>query len=291
MCGGLRMLSTWTLLGAVLLLTGCGGMEFESVWMDGGVAIDGVPLDWRGATTWVESPNVAIGVKNDEHYLYLCVSSPVREIATQIAMRGFTVWLDPEGKKGKTFGIRCPVGPTMGTGRPDKLGDVAQDRDKFMEVVVDRLKGAGNVMEILGPGEENSVRLTAGDASGIEVALGYYDGRVVYELKVPFRRGEEHPYAIGSDGKSRIGIGFQTPEIEMEKIMEAKGGESPGGDMRGGGPPGGGAPSGGPPGGSGMGGGRRPGGPPGNMHKPIDIWARIVLAAAPLTPEETTMPE
>jgi hypothetical protein len=285
------MLSTLTLLGAVLLFAGCGGMEFESVWMDGGVAIDGVPLDWRGATTWVESPNVAIGVKNDEHYLYLCVSSPVREIATQIAMRGFTVWLDPEGKKGKTFGIRCPVGPTMGTGRPDKLGDVARDRDKFMEMVVDRLKGAGNVMEILGPGEENSVRLAAGDATGIEVALGYYDGRVVYELKVPFRRDDEHPYAIGSDGKSRIGIGFETPEIEMDRGMAAMRGERAGGGRRGGGPPEGGPPSGGGPRGGGMGGEGRPGGAGGDMPDPIDIWGKIILAAAPVTPGDTPRSE
>jgi hypothetical protein len=280
------MLSTLTLLSAVLLLVGCGGLEFESVWMDDGVAIDGVPLDWRGATTWVESPNVAIGVKNDEHYLYLCVSSPVREIATQIAMRGFTVWLDPEGKKGKAFGVRCPVGPTMGTGRPDKLGDVAQDRDKFMEMVVDKLKGAGNVMEILRPVEENSVRLAAGDATGIEVALGYYDGRVVYELKVPFRRDDEHRYAIGSDGKSRIGIGFETPEIEMDGRMTAKGGERAGGGRRGGGPPEGGAPSGGGPRGGGMGGGGGLGGPGGGMPDHIGIWGKIILAAAPATPED-----
>jgi hypothetical protein len=114
-------------LVAVVLLCGCGGVQFDSVWSDEAVKIDGIPLEWKGSTTWVQSPNVAVGVKNDKDYLYLCVSSPVREIAAQIAMRGFVVWLDPEGKKGKSFGIRCPVGPTMGTGKPREIGEVAQD--------------------------------------------------------------------------------------------------------------------------------------------------------------------
>lgn len=289
MNSALRCVCTWALLVAVTLLGGCGGMELESVWRDEGVTIDGIPLEWRGATTWVESPNVAIGVKNDADYLYLCVSSPVREIAVQIAMRGFVVWLDPEGKKGKTFGIRCPVGPAMGTGNPRELGELAQDQARFMEMVVERLKGAGNVLEILGPGDDSSVRLTAGEAVGIDIALGYHDGRAVYELKVPFRRDDEHPYAIGSDGKSRIGVGFETPEINREEMLSAMGGERPGG-MRGGGPPGGGMPGGGM-GGGGMGGGRGPGGGPGKMPQPIDIWGKISLAAAAVPEEDDSVSE
>ncbi len=271
---------------AILLLSGCGGVDLESVWREGGVTIDGIPLEWTGATTWVESPNVAIGVKNDEDYLYLCVSSPVREIAAQIAMRGFTVWLDPEGKKGKTFGIRCPVGSAMGTGHARELGDVAQDQAKFMEMIVERLKGGGNVLEILGPDEDSSVRLTAAEALGIDVALGYYDGRAVYELKVPFRRDEGHPYAIGSDGKGRIGVGFETPKINRDEMMGAMGRGGPGDGMRGGGPPGG-----GPPGGGDMNGGRSAGAGPGSMPQPIDIWGKIRLAAAAAPHEDGSASE
>jgi hypothetical protein len=240
-----RQAAIVVMLIASLHLCGCGGLEIDSVRTGGDVKIDGVPLDWRGATTWVESPNVTIGVKNDDDYLYLCLSSPVREVAAQIAMSGFTVWLDPEGKKGKTFGIRCPVGAAGGMGNPEELGNLAHDRDKFLEMVVERLKGAGSVLEILRPNEDDSVRLTDAEASGVDVALGYCDGRVVYELKVPFRRDDEHPYAIGSDGGSRIGVGFETPEISRHGIMAAVGGKMPS-----------------------------------NMPRPIDIWARIRLAPA-----------
>jgi hypothetical protein len=262
-------------LAAILLLSGCGGLEIKSVWTNEAVKIDGVPAEWEGATTWVESPNVAVGVKNDDDYLYICLSSPVREVAVQIALRGFTVWLDPKGKKGKTFGIRCPIGPEMGTGNPGELRKLAEDREKFMETVAERLNGAGNVLEVLGPGEDDKVRLTPYDAAGLEVALGYQDGRVVYELKVPFRR-DEHPYAIGSDGKGKIGIGFETPEIGRDERMAAMGGHRPeGGTGPGGGRTGG--MTGGPPGGGRSGEMRRGG--PGNMLAPLDIWAKISLAS------------
>jgi hypothetical protein len=262
---------------ASLHLSGCGGLEINSVRSDGDVKIDGIPLDWRGATTWVESPNVTIGVKNDDDYLYLCLSSPVREVAAQIAMYGFTVWLDPEGKKDKTFGIRCPIGAAGGMGNPGDLEKLAQDRDKFLEMVVERLKGAGSVLEILGPDEDDSVRIAGAEASGVDVALGYHDGRVVYELKVPFRRDDEHPYAIGSHGDGRIGVGFETPDISRDEIMTVVGGKRPGGGRGGG--PGGGMSGGGTGGRQGRGGtGRGPGA--GNTPRAIDIWARIKLAPA-----------
>jgi hypothetical protein len=273
MSRGLRAVLIAVTLVTVLSLAGCGGLTIESVRREGEIVIDGIPIEWRGATTWIESPNCAIGVKNDDDYLYLCLSSPLEEIAVQIVMRGFTVWLDPAGDKGKTFGIRCPVGFPMGTGKPRELGEVARDQAKFNEMIVERLRGAGSVLEILGADDDSSVRLTAGEAAGIDVALGYQDGRVVYELRVPLRRDEQHPYGIGADGKHRIGVGFQTPEIKRDEVMAGMGG-----GRRGGGPPDG-APTGGGVPGDEMGGGRWQGGRPGNMPQPIDIWAKIQLAS------------
>ena len=239
--------------------------------------IDGIPSEWRGATTWVQSPNCAVGVKNDADYLYLCLSSPLEEIAVQIVMRGFTVWLDPEGDGGRTFGIHCPIGSPMGTGKPKELGEVARDQARFQEMIVDRLKNAGSVLEIVGADNDSGTRLTAGDAPGIEVALGYQDGRVVYELKVPLRRDERHPYAIGIKGnKHRIGVGFQTPEITRDEMMAAMG-ERRNGGMPGGGPRAGAPPEGEMPGGD-MDGGRIPGGGPRNMPQPLDVWVKVQLA-------------
>jgi hypothetical protein len=269
-----RLVVYGLLLIIVLVSTGCGGLNLGSVWRTEPVTIDGIPLEWKGATTWVENPNVTIGVKNDDEYLYLCLASPVREIAAQIAMRGFIVWLDPEGKKGKTFGVRCPVGPAMGTGKPKELSEVTRDRDKFMDMIVERLKGAGSVLEILGPDEDSSVRLTAGEAPGLDVAVGYYEGRVVYELKVPFHRDDEHPFAIGGNGKGRIGVGFVTPEIKRDEMMSHADGERPAGGMMGG------APWGDAPAGDEMGGGPPPGRGPGTIQQAVDIWGKITLATA-----------
>jgi hypothetical protein len=264
------------MLTAAVHIAGCGGLKIASVWRDDDIVIDGIPTEWKGATTWVQSPNCAVGVKNDADYLYLSLSSPLEEIAVQMVMRGFTVWLDPEGDKGRTFGIHCPIGSPLGTGKPKELGEVARDQDRFQEMIVDRLKGAGSVFEVVGDGDENGTRLTAAEAAGIEVALGYQDGRVVYELKVPLRQDEQHPYAIGAKGKHRIGVGFETPEISRDEMMAGMR-EHRNGGMPGGGPYGGARPDGEMPGGD-RDGGRGPRGGPRNMPQPLDVWVKVQLA-------------
>jgi hypothetical protein len=291
----------WAVVAAGLALAaavaGCGGLALQSVWRQGDVAIDGTPAEWEGATTWVENPNVAIGVVNDQYYLYICLSSPVRSIVTQVVRNGLTVWFDAEGKKGKKVGIRCPLGAAppgkpgapgaprapVGLGEADKIREVAGDSDQFRAMIARDLAGAGATIEVIGPGEGDVRTVKAGEAGGIEVALGYVSGRLIYEIKVPLRRSEAHPYGIGWSGDGQVGIGFETPEITVEAPDGAmQGGPGPGGDegdgWGGGGPGGEGGAGGGPPGG-----GRRPGGMngpggPGGAPEPLEVWGKIRLA-------------
>ena len=95
-------------------------------------------------------------------------------------------------------------------------------------------------------------------------------GLLVYELKVPLRSDEEHPYAIGSNAGNTIGVGLEIPEVDMDEMRSAMKGQMGG---QGGMPPGGGM--GGMGGGGGM--GRR------GYQKPkipngLDVWSSLKLA-------------
>ena len=119
-------------------------------------------------------------------------------------------------------------------------------------------------MEILGPEEEVLERIDIEEARGINVKLRMEGGLLVYELKVPLKSGEDYPYAIGVKAGDWIGVGFESPKLEMER---------PSG-MRGGGIPGGGRiPGGGGRGGMGMPGGER------QMPRQLKIWAKVQLAS------------
>jgi len=226
-------------LGDLVVIAGCGGLQMHSVWRDRDVVIDGVPSEWEGNATWVENPNISIGVMNDDDYLYLCLSTPVRGVAAQIMHQGMTVWFDPRGRGDKVFGIHCPIGFSGPPSERDRLGDVARDRTKFEEMLAGELKSAGLTLQVLGPGESDTLTLRAGEESDVQVMLGYESGRFVYELKTPLGRSDQHPYGMGYTGGSSISIGFETPEIalgSMDRRMSRGGppsggmGEPDGGD-------------------------------------------------------------
>ena len=274
------MMGKWTgrmvlLLGCMFLtisLTGCNGLELMSPWRDRDIVIDGDAREWSGLTTYVEKGNIAVGVTNDEESLFLCFHSPTRQVAGQIVMQGLTVWVDPDGGSDGKLGVHCPIG-SKDMVRPD--GGMG-DREKMEDMILRRLEETASEVELLGPDDEVYGTFAAGDIPGLEVALAYAGGRIVYELKLPLETTDEIPYALAVDWEKEVGIGFVTPKIDMEamrdSMRETMGdgmpeGPGPGGG-RGGGMPGGGMP-GGP---DGPGGGMR-----GGMPDPVELWCRARL--------------
>ena len=257
------------ILSCVALTSGCGEEEIESKWRDREITINGIADEWQGTRTYIEDPNIAVGVMNDENHLYLSLSTPVRSVAAQIVTLGFTVWLDPDGGKDKTFGIRCPIGFEDFK----MMGEAAGEPDRLKEL----FGQAAERLEILGPAGGGSVMMVNDGSSGIEVGVSHRDGTFGYELKIPLTTDSGAAYALGSGMSQLVGIGFETPQVDMEAIREAMGGDMP----RGGGWPGGGL-EGGPPGGDmggGMpGGGMRGGRMRGGRPEPIEIWAKVTLA-------------
>lgn len=277
-CG--RVIVAGLLLSASFL-AGCNELELKSAWRDREIVIDGDATDWRGLTTYVEKGNIAVGVTNDADDLFICLHSPTSEVAEQIVMRGLTVWFDPEGGFDKRFGIRCP----MGGGEMRKRGDRGEmDRGAMKNAIAGMVDQAANQIELLGPDNLGYGTFAAGDVQGLEIALGYVNGRIIYELRLPLEKTEEQPYALGVNWEKKVGIGFQTPEFDMEAMREEMGeamGDRP--------PGGGGGPGGGPGGGMGgdagggmpAGGGRGGGGPPGanrDMPEPVELMCRAELA-------------
>jgi len=251
-------------------LAGCNELDIKSPWRDRDIVIDGDARDWRGLTTYVEKGNIAIGVINDDEDLFLCLHSPTREVAGQIVIHGLTVWFDPDGGGDKELGFHCP----MGTGELPRPGSMGADRDEMKERILEMIDMAATQVEVLGPDGLAYGSFATGDIQGLEIALGYTDGRIVYELKLPLEKTEERPYALGVNREKRLSIGFVTPEVDMEAMREAMR------DAMGEAPPGGGGRDG--MDGGGRGGGSPGGGMPGGMRaagvaEPVELWCRAEL--------------
>jgi hypothetical protein len=270
--------------------SGCTNLEMDSLWLDRVITIDGSDAEWENAKAYVEKANVSIGAFNDGNFLYLCLLSMDRRIEGQIMRRGLTVWLDPKGGRNKSFGIHFPLGfhgmvanpygserkssiqdeDTQPDGTDREVSESAEDPIGPMFRDIRNILGTLTDMEILGPGKKDKLRMPVNGAQGIEVKMGFADGRLVYELKVPLVKKEEFSYAVGIGAIKTVSVGFETPESGAGKGHERTRGAS-GGEMR---------PEGGMGSGRGMGGRGMRHGNGGGLSTPESLRFRVKLHLA-----------
>ena len=131
---------------------------------------------------------------------------------------GLTAWFDPDGTKEKIFGIHCPLGVHDGrilkpTGRGIKTDE------PFEKMIQD----TQNELEISGSAHDYPIKLSLPDAesAGINCKLGISKGILVYELKVPLARSEQHPYAVGTEAGKTIVIGFEMGKPDRQNMKES----------------------------------------------------------------------
>jgi hypothetical protein len=216
--------STVILLLFFIIHIGCSTLELESQWRDREIKVDGEADDWQGAKYYLEDLYISVGLINDDRFLYISMIAENPMIRAQIMSQGLVVWLDPKGKKEKTFGIKFPVGQQWDE-RPARESLDEFDREEAM----DRFRESMKELEILGPGEDIIEKINVEEAKGIDVKLRIEGGLLVYELKVPLTAGEDYPYAVGVGAGDWIGIGFESPKLEMQRPRGIRGGGIPGG--------------------------------------------------------------
>ena len=289
MCNRFFTLCAVATTGIALLWSGCGKPELVSQWRgERTIVIDGDDGEWQDVRHVLEKENLVYGIFNDADYLYLYFNLSDRARQMQIARSGLTVWLDPNGGKGKTFGIRYPLAMTetdLPEGRPgfsgsgrggrrgggrSRGGGAALDPGQLARLM-ERLV-ARDDFEILGPLEDQLTRSSGLNTAGIEVAASWSDGRLIYELKVPLARGDGYAYAVGARADKPLGLGLEAPLPDIGAGFGRRGGLGDFGGGLGGGGRGGGFRG-------GRGGGFR-GGRPGGISRPepLKLWARLRLA-------------
>jgi len=186
------------------LLVGCGNskLELNSNWRGREITVDGKNADWLGAMLYFEKDNVSVGLLNDENFFYICMIAEDQFVRTQVMRQGFTLWFDPDGGKEKTFGIKYPVG-MQASGLPRGMIRDEQSMERSSQA----LRRPMIELEILGPGKDELKKMPIAEAKGIDISIEFSSGMLVYELKVPLIQSERHPYAIGAEAGSSIGIG------------------------------------------------------------------------------------
>lgn len=253
------------LLAAIFSAPGCGtSMELTSELTNREVSIDGSSTDWTDMQTKIAGPDVRIGIKNDKDNLYVCLTSPSRSTQFQMLALGTTVWFDAEGKKNKTFGIQFPVQGLL-QGRRFSPPANPEDAKRVMDALV---AAAQRQFEIIGPVAGERKKIADRQAKGIDVHLGYEDGTLTYELKLPLQRTAAVPYGATLNPTQPLSIGFETGDYGEMMRSQMGGAGRPSGGGGGGGRRGGG------------GGGAAAGMPGGDTPEALRHWLTVHLAGA-----------
>lgn len=269
-----------SLVVALLLLIGCKKtIKWDSVRPEQAIVVDGNLDDWGSTVQSLSKKGIRVAVANDDEFLYIGLSTDDPDVQRQVMARGLLLWLDAEGGRGKTFGIKYPIGLTAtmigqgGFGRRGGEGLNEEERRRRFEDSLVNLE--------IHDTQEDPLRLTVAEFEGGELAFARSFGSASYELKIPLQITNAFPYAVGAAPGAAIGIGIETPELDREELREQFGG------MGGRGGRGGQGGFGGTGQGGGFGGGRGPGGQSGgfgggprglNLDQALKVWAKVALA-------------
>lgn len=270
---------------ALVLLCSCSTISVNSYRPAAPIVIDGDIADWGESLRFDDDEKILFGVANDDDYLYVCVVSGDRETQAQVLMRGFTVWLDPEGGSAREYGIRYP----LEVSDPAALRGMLPARERGQLISVEDLYR--RTQERLGQvgivRDESVQKIPLGEVPEIKVKISLQQHRLVYELQVPLKQSQYVYINLREADEGQIGLGMTTPEMKREGMGRRPSGRGGGGGGMpggaGGGMPGGGG--GGMPGGGG--GGMSPGGMGGGrggfgMQRPqmpetLNIWLGVQL--------------
>jgi hypothetical protein len=214
-----KYLSLLSAVGAAFLLCGCVDLTLKSSWKDREILIDGKDAEWGRLTL---EKNVSFGARNDDEYLYLCLSATDKGTKSQLMglfRQDLYVWIDPQGKKSHRFGLRLSNGSAF-------MDEALLSKIRYMkvqefQVIADEMMNHMTINVI----SDYLPYVALSEAKGIDVGVGVSgNGRqLTYELKLPLRSGPEHPYAIDAVPGKPIQIGLETTPLDIAALRKEMG--------------------------------------------------------------------
>lgn len=244
----------------------------KSVALTAEMKVDGVIFDW--STLFSATKEVSVAAANNHDRLVIALATSDAKVKQRLLAAGVIVYLDPQGKKAKAYGVRIPpardgsgVAGRSGGARAEPLlspgAPPAQDPAGQHPAVP--------YVEVLGPGGKASHIIDLTRRTDFEVARGDNQGTLLIEVSIPLGTAGGIAFAAPVDPSRKvIGLGLVTPEVPSQgRGQPGEGG--PGGRAGRSGDRGG-------MGGRGSGMGR--GGPPpgGAQGKELKVWTSIELA-------------
>ncbi len=201
----------------IVMLNGCSGeTELLSNWTNQQIKIDGETSDWQNNLEYLKDDNVALGFKNDDKFLYICLTTNDFTKVFPMLRGGFITWLEPEND-GKTIGIKYPMHNINNNN--DQMPNSSEEiynRENPGEFI-NKMLARQNELQILNEDKYPLTDIPVENNEGIKAKLGYNSDRFVYELKVPLNNNK-YAYKISAIPGEKINIKFETEEPDRKNF-------------------------------------------------------------------------
>ncbi len=192
----------------------------ESCTITAAPEIDARVEDWP--VEWSLDPDgkFLYNICNDAENLYVRIKVADATTQRKIGLFGFTLWLDPSGKKKSKLGLKYPMG--VHDKKDDEL-PVLPDNAKRGELERNLLRDV-EVLEFIGLADDPIVSSRLGLMNGLQILIAATeDAAYAYEVKIPFKA-----FRIKKSEVEVLSIGFETGRFEPKtKVQTANTGASP----------------------------------------------------------------
>jgi hypothetical protein len=199
--------------------------------------IDGNADEWTATWQDDEKGKFKYNICSDDANLYIRVQMLDPIVQRKVAMYGFTVWLNPDGKKKPKLGLRYPTGIEGEEHLEEyrKSGDsfnkennLDKREEKQKEFKKSLITGV-EVLELIGLSDKPVTSSKSGITNGLLVAIDMDDKEnYVYEATIPFKS-----FRLSKADISKLGVGFETGKMVVKQTKgqgnNAGGGMQPGG--------------------------------------------------------------
>ncbi len=193
-----------------ILLGACGSNSFLSKNPKNKIKIDGKLNDWSGGLKYIEDQNSAVGVKNNDDYLFISFTSSDRIKIEQIFSMGFTVWLKPEDSK--TLGILFPLKSDEKTRfNPGNRFRTRQNSTRMIKNYLNK----HNEFLIINDDDFPLYGAKIDKNTGYKISLSYNKGKFIYELRIPFKLHQDKNIPLIKIPNKKLDIVIETGENEV----------------------------------------------------------------------------
>jgi hypothetical protein len=252
------------IISALIMTVSCKTEEVPGQWVPKDMTIDGKMTEWDSMPgLYFEESRTLMEFCNDSENLYVMVRFSNPMWVQTIRMSGLTLWLDAEGKKNKTVGIRYNGAP--GPEEMQKMGFGGGMQGRMGQNMPTVPEGITQQEQFLFLNESNpeGILMPTGGSKGPAVAYSVVDGFCIYEISIPMSAGVSDILGLNLEPGQKYTIGAVWGDMGDFKAKMDKSG----------GPPGGGR--------GGMGGGRAGGmgGRRPSMPEKQEVWIMTDFAA------------